>query len=52
MMKILCKIKGCNQMFDSVLEIHIHRVESHYQHFFELVNGNEKLLQRYMNVMR
>jgi len=52
MIKIPCSILGCNVSFDSVAELHEHRLDNHYQYYFELSNGNEKLLQRYMGVMK
>jgi len=52
MMKIPCDAPQCRELFDSTLELKMHRLESHYQYFFELSNGNEKLLERYMGVLK
>lgn len=51
MMQVLCEVKGCNLLFDSVLQLREHRLDNHFQHYFELANGNEKLLLRYMSVI-
>lgn len=52
MMKIPCSVLGCNRFFDSVLELKTHRLDDHFQYYFELAGGNEKLLLRYMGVIR
>jgi len=52
MIKIPCDVIGCKIFFDSVAELHEHRLENHYQYYFELVDGNEKLLLRYMGVLK
>ena len=51
MMQVLCEVKGCNLLFDSVSQLREHRLDNHFQHYFELANGNEKLLLRYMSVI-
>ena len=52
MIKIPCEIIGCNDSFDSTLELKAHRLDNHYQHYFELSNGDEILLLRYMGVLK
>jgi hypothetical protein len=50
MIKIPCEV--CKVVFDSTLELKIHRLENHYQYYFELVNGDEVLLLRCMGVLK
>ena len=52
MIKISCEESNCNVSFDSVLELHEHRLDNHYQYYFELVNGDEVLLLRCMGVLK
>ena len=52
MIKIPCEISNCKLVFGSTLELREHRLDNHYQHYFELSNGNEKLLQRFMGVLK
>ena len=52
MIKISCEVSNCNVLFDSALELHEHRLDNHYQHYFELVDGDEVLLQRYTGVLK
>jgi len=52
MIKIPCEVIGCKIFFDTVLELHEHRLDNHYQYYFELSNDNEILLLRYMGVMK
>ncbi len=51
-MKILCNVSDCQEMFDSVLQLREHRLSDHYQHYFELADGDVRLLQRFMEVLR
>ena len=52
MIKISCEVSNCNVLFDSVLELHEHRLDNHYQYYFELAKGDETLLLRYMGVLK
>ena len=52
MLKITCDVVGCLLFFDSVLELKIHRLDNHYQRYFDLTNGDEVLLLRYMGTLK
>jgi hypothetical protein len=49
---IPCNVPNCKLYCESVLELHEHRLDNHYQYYFELVDGDEILLLRYMGVLK